>query len=243
MIAPLLVALGLSAAAAPAATGPPELQGIGLDARPGALLPLDAVFTDTEGRSRPLGAWLDDQPTLLVLAYYDCPMLCDVMVREAAVAAAALPAEPAALVVSFDARDTPETARQARGELDWSFLVGGPQEIRRLLDAVGMTIRLDVASGRIAHPAALFVISPSGRVSSVVAGPRPDPRTLARALEDARLERFEQGVIGWVLSCFRWEPTHRTALPAFERFVRIGGVLIFGSFGLLLGRLFLRARP
>lgn len=226
----------------PAHAGPPELDGVGLDARPGALLPLDAPLTDPDGLTRPLGAWLDGRPALLVLATYRCRMLCGVIVREAAAAVEALPGpEPLALVVSFDPRDDATTAREARGALGWPFLRAAPDDVERLLEATGMRIRFDEATGQYAHPAAVFVISPSGRLSSVVAGPRPDPGALARALAAARDERAERGVLGAILSCFRWEPAERAAAPAARRFLRVGGLLVFGGFGalwlaLVLGR-------
>lgn len=222
-------------------SGPPQLDGVGLDSRPRALLPLEMALADEEGRTRPLGAWLGGEPTLLVLAYYRCPSLCDVVVREAAAAAASLASPPHALVVSFDPGDTPEAARAARGDLGWPFLRAG-DGADRLLDAVGMRVRRDVATGRIAHPAAVFVVSPTGRLAAVIEGPRPDPARLARALDAAREEGFEGGAIGWVLSCFRWEPAHRVAGPVAERFLRVGSALIFGAFALFLGAMAARGR-
>lgn len=231
--------LAIVAAAAP----PPELDGVGIEEHLGRQVPLDARFTDPNGVTRPLGAWLGDEPVVLALAYYRCRMLCDVIVREAAAAVGQLEDRRfRTIVVSFDPDDTPATALRARGELEWPFLVGEPPEIGRLLDAVGLTVRKDDASGQIAHPAALYVLTPQGRISRYLYGPRPDPTALAEALEAARAEETGPSLGAWVLSCFRWTPADRVYRPRLEAFLRIGGVAVFSGVFLVVGGLVLRTR-
>src|SRR5262249_22177566 len=54
----------------------PILKDAGLDQRLDAQVPLDAPFVDDHGRDVKLGDYFHGKPVVLVLAYYDCPMLC-----------------------------------------------------------------------------------------------------------------------------------------------------------------------
>ena len=61
---------------------PPELQGIGINEKPGNLLPLDAPFIDERGRPRALGDYFKTgKPVILQIGYFGCPHLCDMVSR------------------------------------------------------------------------------------------------------------------------------------------------------------------
>src|SRR6185369_9666732 len=85
------VALGGVAAAAPREPGPPAgstawTEGVDVTERLGARLPLDLVFIDARGQRAALRSLFDGtHPVLLILAYYECPRLCS-LVLDGAVA-------------------------------------------------------------------------------------------------------------------------------------------------------------
>ena len=54
----------------------PNLPAIGLDQRRGNQVPLDLVFRDEQDHEITLGSCVGGKPTVLILAYYRCPMLC-----------------------------------------------------------------------------------------------------------------------------------------------------------------------
>ena len=64
--------LGLSAAA-------PDTGGIGFTQRLGDRLPLDLPLVASDGSAATLGRVLDHTPTVLILGYFACPMLCGVV--------------------------------------------------------------------------------------------------------------------------------------------------------------------
>jgi protein SCO1/2 len=125
----------------------------------GARLPLDAALTDPDGRAVRLGDYFSDgRPVVLVLAYYRCPMLCDLVLRGAGDAlrrqALALGRDVRAITISFDPRDRPSQAALKRGALlqavglldradSWPFLVGSEADVRRIAERVGFEYAYD----------------------------------------------------------------------------------------------------
>src|ERR1700733_7498535 len=55
---------------------PRTLQQVGFDQQLNEQVPLDLTFKDEAGEPVQLGAYFQDKPVILVLAYYRCPMLC-----------------------------------------------------------------------------------------------------------------------------------------------------------------------
>src|SRR6476661_2048950 len=56
---------------------PRPLEGIEIADKRGADLPQGLHFTNQDGKDVTLGSYLNDgKPVVLVMAYYECPMLC-----------------------------------------------------------------------------------------------------------------------------------------------------------------------
>src|SRR5436305_13349750 len=67
----------------PAANARPDLiKGVGIDQKLGAQVPGDLVFRDETGREVRLADYYGKKPIVLALVYYDCPMLCTVVLNE-----------------------------------------------------------------------------------------------------------------------------------------------------------------
>jgi protein SCO1/2 len=246
------VAMAPRRALAADTTVPPELAGIGIEERPGAPVPRDARLLDHEGRAVELGRYLEgDQPLVLVLAYYECPMLCSLVLNGALQAMKASPwtagKEYRVAVVSFDPRDTPEAARQKRdnyvmaygrevGPGGFDFLVGDEASVRRIADAVGFHYRWDEGTQQYAHAAGAFVITPDGRVSRALYGVSFPETHFRLALVEAG-----RGAIGtaWdraLLFCFHYDPNARGYVLATTRLVKASGVATVALLGIWLLR-------
>src|SRR5262245_4222506 len=52
------------------------LEQVGITPRLGEQVPLDLLFTDSNGKATSLRQCLAGRPTIVQLVYYDCPMLC-----------------------------------------------------------------------------------------------------------------------------------------------------------------------
>src|SRR5215831_15618797 len=91
MIRPAVLAIGLAVLALPgraAAIGPSDApigspawaEAADVTEHLGARLPLDLGFVDASGERRALRSLFDGvHPVLLVLAYYECPQLCSLV--------------------------------------------------------------------------------------------------------------------------------------------------------------------
>lgn len=155
---------------------------VGVEERRGAQVPLEARFTDEQGRQVALGELIRG-PTVLSLLYYRCENACNLLLLGAAEAVRDLPLEPgkdfSLVSVSIDERETPADARLAQRialasiqkpfpPQAWRFLTGSAESIDQLADAVGVRFVADEVG--IDHPLALIVLSPAGKVTRYLLG-------------------------------------------------------------------------
>ncbi len=222
--------LGLAAVArADGPPPPPPLTDIGVDDKAGALLPADLPLVDARGRARRLGDFLQPhKPLLLVLAYSRCSVLCNLVLRGMADAVRQMKSRPDAdytiVTVSIDPAETPDSAARYQAviaakadvpETAWPFLTAGQQAIDTLTGTLGYRYARDEASGQIAHPSVIFVVSPDGRLAQYIEGTQYAPADVERALALAASGTVteDSGVLASLLSCFRFDPTRRKYGP------------------------------
>lgn len=162
---------------------------------PGAsLLHLRDVWTDHHGAPLRL-ADLRGHPTVVVMFYGTCTTACPVLLRDAELIEAALPADVRAatrfLMVTFDPEaDTPErlAAYAAAKGLDrerWSFLTAAPAAVRRLAGALGVRYRPD-GRGGFAHTNLITVLDADGVPVARLEGLGLGPDAAVAALAAAR---------------------------------------------------------
>jgi protein SCO1/2 len=253
----LLLALVLGLAAPAQAGPPPATAAVDLEEHLGRSLDRALTLTDQEGATVHLGDLLDGRrPVVLVLAYYRCPMLCGLVLRGVVDGLNdlryTLGADYRALTVSIDPRDTPAAARAKRrstlGALArgaeapgaWPFLVGRPEALTQLADAVGFRYAYDARTDQFAHPAAAIVLTPDGRVSRYLYGVAPSARDLRLALVEAGEGRTGGLVDRVLMTCYRYDPAARAYGPYVVGFLRLGGVFILAAVGGLVVALFRR---
>jgi protein SCO1/2 len=267
---PFALALGVAlapglgrAAPRPERTGPlpPARLAIDVDEHLGARIPLDLRFTDQRGQPVRLGDLLgQERPVLLVLAYYRCPMLCDLVLRGLAQALAQgrwLPGrELQAVTVSIDPKDTPAAARLKQGHVlqalghpeateGWRFLVGPEESSRTLAEAVGFRYVYDPRSDQYAHAAAAIVLTPDGRIARYVYGVEFRPFDLRMALAEAaggRIAGPEDALARVLLTCFRYDPSARLYGLYVLGMLKGGGALVLATVALCLVALWRRDR-
>ncbi len=244
---------------------PSELRGIEITEHLDARLPLDLEFTDEAGRTVRLGDYFQGRrPVILNLAYYNCPMLCT-LVLNGVVAAAnqldwTLGEEFASVTVSIDPAETPELAkakkenylhtyRRPDGATHWHFLVGRQENISRLAEATGFGYRYDAKAKQFIHAAVTMVVTPDGRISRYLYGIEHQPRTLRLALLEAGQGKVGNSIDRLVLYCYDYDPAAGRYSPVATRIMRVGAGLTVGMLGVLLlglrvsGRRRGRARP
>src|SRR5581483_6695348 len=164
------------------------------------------------------------RPLVLALGYYRCPMLCPLVLAGAATAMrgahARLGRDFEALSLSIDPEESLGDAVARRHELGadeprsplhaWRFAVAPAPAVRELATAVGFRYARDATTGQYAHPAALVVLAPDGRVSSYLP---------AVGLAPAELDAA-------IAQCFRFHPVLRRHAAAIANALRASAALV-----------------
>jgi protein SCO1/2 len=268
------VAAALALAAAPSARaqfwsrpapgGPPTdqtpriLENVGIEEKLGNAIPLDVELVGADGRPWKLRSAFDGaRPVVLALVYYDCPMLCGLILSGMAKAmresGLALGQDYQAVTISFDPDEKPaQGAERRRGYLqsmgradataDWPFLVGTAQATRAIADAVGFSYVKDPVSGEWAHLAAIFVLTPDGKVSRYLYGVEYAPKDLRLALVEAAGGKVGTSFDRFLLTCYRYDPATRKYEPYAWGFVRAGAIATLAALTGLIGGLLWRER-
>ena len=246
------VAAGLAPARAEDAV-PKELADVGIDERPGAVLPQDLVFCNQDGRTVRLGDYLGrEQPTIFVLAYYRCPMLCSLVLngltKGLRQATWRVGERFRVVTVSIDPADTPELAKAKRENqiaayghpvdgAGWDFLVGDAAGIQRLTSTLGFRYRYDQESQQFAHAAGAFVVTPDGRLSRTLYGIEFPERHLRLALVEAGGGKLGSAWDKVILFCYHYDPQARSYVLAAVQVMRIGSLISLVLMALLIVRL------
>ena len=200
---------------------PGDLSRVTFEQHPGAQISPDLVFHDQNDRLFRIGDHFGNQPTILVLGYYRCPMLCSLIndglihaLQELSLNAGR---DFQIIDVSIDPAETPTAAAQKKSEYlrqygrpgaadRWHFLVGDERSIAKLADQAGFRYAYDPQTRQYAHPSGVIVLTPKGTISRYVFGVRLDPRELREALVAANEDKSSSIVSQVFLLCYHYNP-------------------------------------
>ncbi len=203
------------------ATLPPLLQNVGFDQRLNEQVPLDLAFRDEQGRDVELADYFHGKPVILVLAYYRCPMLCNLVLngltqtmRDISFDAGR---EFEVVTVSFDPRETPELAAAKKktyvdrygrsgAENGWHFLTGQQESIEPLAHAVGFRYKYDAFRDEFAHASGIVILTPGGKVSRYFYDIKYSPRDVRLGLVEASENKIGSPIDQVLLFCFHYDP-------------------------------------
>ena len=231
-------------------TKPTVLNGVGLSQNLNSQLPLDAAFTDQDGRQVRLGDYFGTKPAVLALVYYQCKLLCSEEMNGMTGALEMVRYKPGKdfniVVVSIDPTETPAMAAAARDKYfkryddastagGWHFLVGPESSIDRLSNAVGYKyVKVPGPDGKMsqfAHTSAIEVVTPQGKVAQYFYGVEYSPKDLLFALMQASNGRIGSPVEALVLYCYHYSPTTGHYSLIIARVVQLGCLLTMFTLG------------
>jgi protein SCO1/2 len=239
---PLILALvtgGLQAATNPYV--PPNLNGIGIDQKLNAQIPLDTVFRDENGASIPLRAFFGKKPVVLAPVYYRCPMLCSQILSGVVAGLRPLSLKPGrdfeVVAISFDPADTPSEAKLKRdhyshsyssraGPNGWHFLVGNQAAISGVMQSIGFHYRWDPVNKMFVHASGVMVITPEGRVARYLYGVEYEPKDLKLSLVEASHDRIGSAVDRILLYCYHYDPKTGKYGAVVLNTLKAGAILI-----------------
>jgi protein SCO1/2 len=235
---------------------PKELEGIAITDHAGAQVPLDLELLDEAGRSVRLADYVNgDRPIILTLVYYECPMLCGVVLQAVVDGLKGLPwtaGEDFEIVtVSFNPRETPQLARlkkqtfikeygRPEAAAGWHFLTGREENVRRLADTVGFAYRWDEKLKQYVHATGIFILTPQGRVARTLFGVAYEARTLRLALAEAGRGSVGKATDQLLLYCFHYDANAGRYVVAASNVMRLGGAATLLIVGGWLGAVWVR---
>ena len=231
----------------------PLLHRVGIEQQIGAQVPLNLPFVEESGRTVTLSDYAG-KVVILALVYYQCPSLCNMVLNGVLHSTSSLGLSAGKdfeiVAVSFDPRETPEMAaakkdtyikgyRRPGGEQGWHFLTGTDASSRGLADAVGFHYAYDPISNQYAHPSAIILLTPEGRVSKYFFGINYPARDVRLALVEAARGRIGSVIDQVMLYCYHYDPSNGKYGLAIMTALRAGGLLtvaLLGGFILLMFR-------
>jgi protein SCO1 len=200
---------------------PKVMQGVTIKENLGLTIDPNLSFTDESGKLTKIAEMLvHGKPLILTLNYFRCTTLCSIQLINFAKTLKEMGwpigKDFRAATISFDSTDTPNAAKQKQQEFlkitnqenaDWKFYVGNEENIKKLTDQIGFYYRYDPVSKEFAHAAAIFFISPEGKISSYLYGITYKTRDVKFSLMEASQNKIGSPTDQILLTCFHYNPT------------------------------------
>ncbi|MGF1669860.1 MAG: SCO family protein, partial [Balneolaceae bacterium] len=165
---------------------PAILDNVGIDEKLGDYIPLDVKFANSFGDTVSIGDLLEEgKPVLLNPLYYECPMLCGLVLEGVFKVVDQLEWNPGEdyTIISFsiDPDETSEHASRSKmkyvndlnrpgAEAGWHLLTGNEENIKRLTEAIGFNYTYDQRTDEYIHAAAITFLSPDGKITRYLYG-------------------------------------------------------------------------
>jgi protein SCO1 len=229
---------------------PPELQGVGISEHLGSAVTINSLkFKDEKGEDVALQKYFaKGKPVLLTLVYYECPSLCNYLLNGLVESLKRLDWSAGdqfeMVTVSINPREDHQLASHKKAsyiksygrpsaEQGWHFLTGSEDQIKSLASQVGFGYRYDSKEKQYAHSAAIFILTPEGKVSRYLYGIDYRERDMRLALLEASNGKIGTIVDRFLMFCYRYDPQTRKYSVYLTKIVQTGGagtVLIFGGY-------------
>jgi protein SCO1/2 len=242
---------------------PVALKDVGISEHLGAQVSIDHLqFLDESGKRVVLGDYFKQgRPVLMTIIYYECPNLCSFVLNGLVSSLKTMDWVPGkqfdVVAISMDPREGPElAARKKAGYLasyhrpetaaGWHFLTALPEQnivathrgdppsnssVIQLANEVGFQFRW--AGDQYAHTAAVYVLTPEGKVSRYLYGIDFPEATVRLSLLEASNGKIGSIVDRVVLFCYHYDPQTKKYSPYVMHLMQAGGgvtVLFLGLF-------------
>jgi protein SCO1/2 len=224
------------------------VKGLTFDQKLNQQVSLGLMFRDEGNAPITLGQCLNGKPAILMLVYYECPMLCNLVLN--GVVESLQEIKPAAdlgervIFVSIDPHETPELAVRKKAtylkrfgrpgtEDRWHFLCGSEADVRQLAREVGYHYVYYDERKQYAHPSGIVVLTPEGRVSRYFFGVSYPSAELQQSLADASLKKTGFAIQAFVILCSQFVPLTGKFIGIVMgslRLLAIGTVLVIVGF-------------
>ncbi len=237
---------------------PEELENVGVTEKLGDYVSGDITLYNEHGDEVSLDDYLHNgRPLILAMVYYECPMLCNLILQGLMRGVSDLSWQPGKefdiLAVSISPTETPELARvnkenylEQLGNPDAAdglhFMTGSEEEVKRLGDDVGFYYQWNEQTQEYMHGSSLIFLSEEGLISRYLHGIDYPEMMLRNALYDAADGKIGSTIDRIVLYCFQYDSASGSYVPVAVNIMKIGGVFTLVILGTLLGFFFYREK-
>ncbi len=233
------------------------IKGVEFEQKLSQQLPLDLTFLDEAGQSVELADYFDQKPVILVFAYYDCPMLCTLVLNGLVASLNDLTFDAGnqfeIVTVSIDPTETSALAAakkavyleqyQRPGAADgWHFLTGEQVAIDQLTQAAGFHYNYDQEKDEYAHPTGIMVVTPQGKIARYFYGIDFPARDLRLGLVEAAANKIGSPVDQLLLLCYHYDPLVGEYTLTIMNIIRLAGLITIGAIGVFVAVLLRRDR-
>jgi protein SCO1/2 len=212
---------------------------IGIIEKLGDTIPMNLWFLNENSDTVRLNQ-LINKPTIMFFVYFDCPNLCSPLMDGVADVISKLDlvlgTDYQIITISFNTKDTPEKAREKKvnfvqkiskeNQKHWIYLTGAQENINAVTSAIGYNYKpqgLDFA-----HPSAIFVLSPNGKITRYLYGLTYLPFDVKMAIIEAQ-KGIARPTINKILEyCFAYNPSSQTYTLQVTRI--LGSIILFIAF-------------
>jgi protein SCO1/2 len=248
-----------------ASSTPSILNNVGIAQHLNYQLPLNLTFTDDTGKLVPLSSYSGKVPAILLLVYYQCPMLCSEELEGLTSALKMINFRPGRdfniIVISIDPTETTAMAAAKKAEYvkmyghpetagGWHFMTGTQENIDTITSVVGFKYLKFKVPGtnatQFAHASALEIVTPQGKLAQYYMGVEYSPKDMLLGLNEASNERIGSPVDNILTYCYHYDPLTNTHDLIISRVVQMGGLLtvvLLGGFMLVMLRRDVRQDP
>ncbi len=247
LLVPIVLFLGLAPAAAQQLD--PELaeayEGTGIEEHLGEYVNPELAFVNHVADTVRIGEILGQgRPVIVNFVYYDCPMLCNVVLDSFTKTMTELDwsagSEFDVITLSIAPTDTPEIAASARQRYGdalgrpeamagWHFLTGTEDNIQALAEQVGFQYKWLPEVEQFVHAAALTVLADDGKITRYLYGIEYPERQVKNALVEASEGRVGTTLDRLILYCFQYSPTENAYVLHATNLMKLGGFLTLAA--------------
>ena len=221
LVPALVIFLSCSPAPAQQYGLPAMIRGVGIDQNLNAQIPLELTFRDETGQAVRLGQYFRSKPVVLALVYYECPMLCDMVLNGLThtmeQTTLNLGSDFDVVTVSFNAKETWQLAaakkanyvekyKRAGAAQGWHFLTGQEDAIKKLADTAGFHYKYDPITKQFAHASGIMVLTPEGKIARYFYGIDYKPRDFRLGLVEASQNKIGDLADQVLLFCYHYDP-------------------------------------
>lgn len=235
-----------------------QLNSMGFDEKLGDIIALDAIFALSNGDSVRISDLLKDgKPIILNPVYYECPMLCGLVLNGLLKSISQIDWTPGneynIITFSINPNEKADLAKSNKqGYLDslkresasngWYFLTGNQSSIKRVTESIGFKYFFDKRTNQFNHPAGIIILSSEGKVTRYLYGIEYDNIQLKKALSEAVDGKIGSTTDKILLYCYTYDPNLNSYVPTAVNIMKLGGVVIMIALGLFLGILWFKEK-